>query len=290
MRFELNEYHHNVKSEEFINDIKNVAIQLNKNTITQDEYKKNGKYHPSTVTKRLGSWFAVLEMADLLPSRSKMGLSDNELIDDLIRVYSLIAPKPMTGLYYSQMGKHGLNTIIRRLGGWDSALAKANIPVRWSNKKIPDDALFEEIERVWVNNGKQPTYMQMREQSKYSVGVYEKRFGGWRNALEEFIKYINSDDNADTISATVPELALDCNTSINNRHKTNRNVNDRLRFKVFQRDSFKCCACGTSPAKNPAVELHVDHKIPWSKGGETTIDNLQTLCSKCNYGKSDVVY
>lgn len=73
------------------------------------------------------------------------------------------------------------------------------------------------------------------------------------------------------------------------KHRTSRNINTRLRFKVLSRDNFKCCFCGASPAKNPSVELHVDHIIPWSKGGETVIDNLQTLCSKCNLGKSDLI-
>jgi len=62
----------------------------------------------------------------------------------------------------------------------------------------------------------------------------------------------------------------------------------RLHFEVLKRDSFKCCVCGASPAKDPSVELHIDHIIPWSKDGETVIDNMQTLCSKCNIGKSDI--
>ena len=66
-----------------------------------------------------------------------------------------------------------------------------------------------------------------------------------------------------------------------------RKISDKLRYSVLKRDNFKCCACGASPAKDPSVELHIDHIIPWSKGGETTLDNLQTLCSKCNIGKSD---
>jgi len=41
-------------------------------------------------------------------------------------------------------------------------------------------------------------------------------------------------------------------------------------------------------AKDPGVELHVDHIFPWSKGGETVFENLQTLCSKCNGGKSNL--
>ena len=54
--------------------------------------------------------------------------------------------------------------------------------------------------------------------------------------------------------------------------------------------TFTCKICGASPAKDPNVELHVDHIKPWAKGGETVLDNLQTLCSKCNLGKSDLYY
>ena len=71
------------------------------------------------------------------------------------------------------------------------------------------------------------------------------------------------------------------------QRKTSRNVSDKLRYQVLKRDHFRCCICGASPAKDAAVELHIDHIIPWSKGGETVLDNLQTLCSRCNLGKSD---
>ena len=76
------------------------------------------------------------------------------------------------------------------------------------------------------------------------------------------------------------------NSTINIKRNT-RTISDKLRYQVLKRDNFKCCACGASPAKEPSVELHIDHIIPWSKGGETTLENLQTLCSKCNIGKSD---
>jgi hypothetical protein len=72
-----------------------------------------------------------------------------------------------------------------------------------------------------------------------------------------------------------------------NLHRTQRSPAMRMRFDVLKRDNFKCCACGASPSKDPAVELHIDHIIPWSKGGESTRENLQTLCSKCNFGKSN---
>ena len=76
------------------------------------------------------------------------------------------------------------------------------------------------------------------------------------------------------------------NSTINIKRNT-RAISDKLRYQVLKRDNFKCCACGASPAKDPSVELHIDHIIPCSKGGESTLENLQTLCSKCNIGKSD---
>lgn len=55
-----------------------------------------------------------------------------------------------------------------------------------------------------------------------------------------------------------------------------------LRFDVFRRDSFTCRYCGRS---SPNVILHCDHIKARSKGGETTLDNLITACSDCNFGK-----
>ena len=62
--------------------------------------------------------------------------------------------------------------------------------------------------------------------------------------------------------------------------KNSRFISDKLRYRVLKKDNFKCCACGASPAKDPSVDLHIDHIIPWSKGGKTVIENLQTLCSR----------
>ena len=74
-----------------------------------------------------------------------------------------------------------------------------------------------------------------------------------------------------------------------NKTQKSRDPSTRLRFEVLARDKFTCRFCGASPAKDPSVTLHIDHIVPWSKGGETSLNNLQTLCSKCNLGKSDLM-
>lgn len=57
----------------------------------------------------------------------------------------------------------------------------------------------------------------------------------------------------------------------------------KLRYRVMQRDGFKCVICGAS-SKDGAT-LHVDHIKPVSKGGKTEMNNLRTLCDRCNLGK-----
>ena len=57
----------------------------------------------------------------------------------------------------------------------------------------------------------------------------------------------------------------------------------KLRYQVLQRDGARCQICGAT--EKDGVKLHVDHIIPVSKGGKTELNNLQTLCDRCNLGK-----
>lgn len=58
-----------------------------------------------------------------------------------------------------------------------------------------------------------------------------------------------------------------------------------IRWQVFQRDTWKCVACGRD--SHDGIILHVDHITPRSKGGQDTLENYQTLCHICNIGKSN---
>lgn len=147
---------------------------------------------------------------------------------------------------------------------------------------IPEEDLFANLERVWMALGRQPKYGEVVPPlSKYAAHTYANRFNGWRKALEEFTKYVNQEE----VHVSEPFVGLE---PISKGHKTKRDISLRLRFIVMRRDSFKCKACGRSPAKGDQVTLVVDHVFPWSKGGETLLDNLQTLCEPCNNGKSNL--
>jgi hypothetical protein len=306
MIFELDDYKRELTDDEILDDIKSVASSLGNDYISIATYKQYGKHSQCAIQNHFGTWKNALSLAGLRNTRTAQELkriSDDEYFSDLRRVASITHSTTVLYRDYQKYGKYAVEHIFKRFGEWDTALVAAGLEeTGLARKRIGEQELFDEIERMWRLLGRQPTTTDIIKNglSKYSIDPYKRRFGGWRKALEAFVAYINEGVDP-TVESEKPsvEVAADTTqkpeTSVAQEevptravHRTSRNVTTRMRFLVMKRDNFKCCKCGASPAKDPSVELHIDHIKPWSKGGETVIDNLQTLCSKCNLGKSDL--
>jgi 5-methylcytosine-specific restriction endonuclease McrA len=54
-----------------------------------------------------------------------------------------------------------------------------------------------------------------------------------------------------------------------------------IRKQVLSRDGHSCTHCGASEGK-----MEVDHIIPRHRGGDDTLGNLQTLCTRCHQIKT----
>ena len=320
IKFELDKFGRHVANEELIADLRQVASDLKTNSLTQQEYKNHGKFGVTIFWSRFGSWSNALVKAGLQSgrSRTKLRMTNEELIADLKRVSYELKNDSVTRGEYNRHGKFHSATLEKRFGSWIKAKEKAGLKRR-EHPSISDEAFFMNLEEVWIKLGKQPRFSDMKiPLSKYSGSGYVHNFGSWRKALERFIEYVNKDEeatiegkksliiekkkppeapiveypNKELVSESVDKTPLakrpTSSQEMINKHRTKREVNHRLRFKIMKRDNFKCKYCGKSPAIDPEIILHVDHIKPWSKGGETTFENLQTLCSVCNIGKGNL--
>lgn len=65
-------------------------------------------------------------------------------------------------------------------------------------------------------------------------------------------------------------------------NKPSRSIPEHIKRAVNARDQFLCRSCGV------ATEfIHYDHVFPFDLGGPTTIENIQSLCPKCNTSKGN---
>lgn len=203
---------------------------------------------------------------------------DDELLSELRRVATLLSPETVTIDRFNEHAKFHSTTLSRRFGSWFKALDAAGLP-RTRNLNLTTEQLFENLVAVWLKLGRQPKYQDLtKEHSLFSAGTYENRFGTWRKALEAFVSWANEGIVQPTEGPS-PHQPL-------SQPRGTRNINWRLRALVLMRDGARCQLCGAEAREG--AKLHVDHIVPWSKGGATVLSNLRVLCHVCNIGKSDV--
>jgi len=202
-------------------------------------------------------------------------------------------------LYKANGGTYSITTFQDHFGSWAKA-TEAVGGVSGKTVKYSREQLFDEMQRLWEKFGRQPLFREMDHDGNISAAAYHHHFGSWIRAVHAFCEDRNSSSallappeqpSPDAIlckpggkEATVTETATAPLIIV---RKTSRSVPDRLRWRVLERDNFTCKACGRDRV-NDNVKLEADHILAWTKGGETVLDNLQTLCRKCNSGKSDL--
>ena len=135
-------------------------------------------------------------------------------------------------------------------------------------RKYSDEELLEELRFVARElKSKQVCRKDFDMLGQMDSGTLLYRFGTWNKAV--------------TLAGLEPRPVGVRKRSLYMRKK----LRPYKILPVLKRDKFKCCLCGKIPSKFPFRELHVDHIMPVSKGGTNDIDNLWTLCSKCNLSK-----
>ena len=214
----------------------------------------------------------------------KEPVTDEAIINEIKSVMNKLGKKQITIREFDANATTNSSTVIRRYGKWNDALIIAGAEL--SNMFYSDEELLSNIKDAWLKKGIQPTRRDMdnKDYSAISSGTYLRRFGTWYKALDCFVTYITKNRDSDSFDL---EVTNDFTNRTTIKHKTKRDPSDRLKVQVLMRDGNKCRICG-AVCSGGLHNIHFDHIIPWSKGGETVLENLQVLCSACNEAKGNM--
>lgn len=296
-----------VSKSEIINDIRRVDGLVNRDILTSNEYHKHSMVSHGTLLKYFGSWHNALCESGLeyksnrrtktekLSEQQSKFMTDEEVLEELKIVANKLNKKTIT---VEELDKHSRKisgSTIRNRFGWKEGLKRAGLKVNPLGKRYSDGECYENLLNVWTHYGRQPTASEMsRLPSIVGSGAYILRWGGWLKTLEAFVEEVNrepdgSEDESEDEVVLLSEKNVQSTRKPKQKKEDQRAIGYRLRYKVLNRDNFKCVICGNRQSDDPKSKLHVDHIVPFSKGGKTVFSNLRTLCYKCNIGKGDLI-
>jgi hypothetical protein len=277
----------NYSDENLLAELRRVAAEFNGKRLTREKFDELSRAHSSTLENRFGSWKNALDLAEISETIAPRFIPlTREILIASLRAYAAEFPgTPVTQKEIASRLGIDRNNITRRFGKWQDLLSEVGLSSVPLGRRYTDEECYENIVALWTHYGRQPNFAELkRPPSTVGSKAYVLRWGGWRAALGAFIKYVNQEPQE--VQETLTEKrSNEISTFQSAPVSTPRSISLSLRYKVLSRDRFRCVICGRSPAKDPNIELHVDHIHPWSKGGKNTEENLRTLCFDCNLGK-----
>ena len=203
-------------------------------------------------------------------------IGNEEILADLRRVAAALQLPTLSHRSYQDHGRFSSSVVKKRFGTWNAAIIAAGLEIG-SRRDLADEELFDNLRKVWISLGRQPRKGEMAPPlSTLTHNPYVRRFGGWLAAMHAFVDAHSTEQTAPAADP-VPTTAANA-----------RQPSLRLRFSVMRRDRFTCTMCGRSPATHASTILHLDHNVPFSRGGRTDYQNLRTVCADCNLGKADL--
>lgn len=100
----------------------------------------------------------------------------------------------------------------------------------------------------------------------------------WKSIRERLIEAGKIQVNGDFLTASI----------VNAWEAQARKVDARpaiptdIQRAVKDRDGSTCAYCGATEGP-----FHLDHIVPWSRGGKHSLENLTVACASCNWSKGD---
>lgn len=212
---------------------------------------------------------------DLQAKRTR--LTDGELLAALQSAAEKLGEGYFASTKYDALPGRRPNssTIIDRFGSWKKSLALIGIEGARERRHSPAQ-LIDNLERVWRELGYPPGKRRIAMLgAKISESPYKRHWGSVRAACESLAAFHDGKISKERLLAG----------GVDGPIRTTIPLKDR--WAVLKRDNYRCSRCGASPSSDHTVQLEVDHVMAVARGGSNGVDNLQTLCRKCNQGKKD---
>jgi Homing endonuclease associated repeat/HNH endonuclease len=123
-----NEFHirlnrRNITQDEILEDLRRVAVELHRKTVTKVQYDERGVYGATTVLRKLGTWNQALESSGL-EIVNRQDIPNEELFENIANIWTKLGRQPF-GREFNDKGAgslFSLGTYERRFGSWNKAL------------------------------------------------------------------------------------------------------------------------------------------------------------------------
>jgi hypothetical protein len=128
------------------------------------------------------------------------------------------------------------------------------------------------------------------DEGHYAASALERR---WRSLKEQGWRYASYKDEPGLPSDTYRLLAKGNRVWLGERTRR-ATISAAVRRTVFERDLNRCVICGIGRGEpyeddpNSTARMTVGHRIAGARIADTSPDNLQTECSRCNEPVGDV--
>lgn len=167
-----------------IDTIRNLAEKKGRDWLTRSEFLAESGISQHQFANYFARWNDAVVEAGLnpldktgRPDRPK-GMTKEHLIESLLRVADELGRKAISETEFTKKTGISYRPIHRLFGNWENLVTEAGLSIHPShNRRIPDEALYEEYYRLRDVVGHFPSYQELALNSKYSRGTFENRFG-----------------------------------------------------------------------------------------------------------------
>jgi 5-methylcytosine-specific restriction endonuclease McrA len=174
--------HDQLSREELVDEVRRVGSEVSE-APTKEQFSEHAKFSVGPYDRRFDGWDSVLEAAGFEPNR-RNNVTEDELLSEIMRLYMMYDETPTVAMLKEQ-GRYSVysyyNTFER---GWGGALEKCGFSPSTGGIRYSDSELISELNRLADELERTPTAHHMTKLGKFSVDVYQSRFGSWNGAIE----------------------------------------------------------------------------------------------------------